>query len=104
MWSPAFTPFTEKPSLVNREEFGQSLEAAYPPLLRDAGIGGSVMLWVLIGESGEVEEVRVSASSGRPELDEAARSTMFRARFSPARDEGEVVPVWIVLPVVFAAG
>jgi bla regulator protein blaR1 len=42
---PRFTPFTEAPALVNRDVVAQTLESHYPPLLRDAGIGGQSLVW-----------------------------------------------------------
>ncbi|HSM59648.1 MAG TPA: hypothetical protein VK849_02575, partial [Longimicrobiales bacterium] len=40
--APTFTPFTVAPSILNRDEVVRAMEREYPPLLRDAGIGGTV--------------------------------------------------------------
>jgi periplasmic protein TonB len=99
--NPTFTPYEVKPELRNRAEFGRLIERRYPPMLRDAGIGGTVVLWVFIDESGTVRNTRVTQSSGYDQLDEAARAAMSEARFTPALNRDQRVPVWIQLPVTF---
>lgn len=100
---PVFTPFTDRPELTNRAEVQQALQQNYPPLLRDAGIGGDAMVWFLIDETGEVADVRISRSSGRPALDDAALAVARTMRFTPARNRDEPVPVWVAIPIVFAS-
>ena len=80
---PAFTPHEVKPELRNRTEFARALERRYPPLLRDAGIGGTVLLWVRLDETGEVLDTRLITSSGHDSLDQLAQELMREtARFS----------------------
>jgi periplasmic protein TonB len=99
---PAFTPREVEPELRNRTEFGRALERVYPPMMKDAGIGGRVVLWVFVTESGEVGNIRVHESSGYEQLDQAAEKAMREtARFSPALNREQRVPVWIALPVTF---
>lgn len=98
---PTFTPYEVKPELRNRSEFGRLLERKYPPMLRDAGIGGTVVLWVFIDESGAVQNTRVTQGSGYEQLDQVAREVMAEARFTPALNRDQKVPVWIQLPVTF---
>ena len=98
---PAFLPRQVEPSLRNRQAFGQALERAYPAALKDASIGGTVVLWVFVTENGEVGNVRVQESSGYPALDAAAEAVMREAEFTPALNRDEPVPVWIALPVIF---
>ena len=99
---PVFTPFTEAPNLINREEVVAALEREYPPMLRDAGVVGTVAVWVFIDESGIATDVRVKDSSGQPALDDAALRVARVFRFSPARNGDQVVPVWVSLPIRFA--
>ena len=73
----------------------------YPPFLRDAGIGGQVVVWFLISETGEVVESRLSETSGQEQLDAAALRVADVFRFTGARNRDEPVPVWIQLPVTF---
>ena len=99
---PAFTPREVEPRLTNPGEFTRALERAYPPALKEAGIGGRVLLWVFVDEQGEVANVQLYESSGNEQLDEAAIATMRTGEFTPAQNRGEVVPVWIAIPVTFA--
>lgn len=98
---PSFTPFTQAPELLDPARVAQLLEEHYPPLLREAGIGGEVLVWFLIDSQGDIEDARVDESSGSAELDEAALRVARAMRFSPARHEGQPVPVWVAMPIVF---
>lgn len=97
---PHFTPYTEKPELLNRDEVRRKLVQVYPPHLRDAGRSGTVLLWVKLNKEGRVTDVRVKESE-LAELNEPAMSVARIMVFSPAKNKGEAVPVWIQLPVVF---
>ena len=72
----------------------------YPPLAREAGIEGTVVLRVLVSKEGKV--LNVIVLSGNPMLAEAARTAAFTAQFSPALQQHKPVPVWVQLPVVFS--
>jgi TonB family protein len=98
---PVFTPYTEQPELQNRSEVGQSLVRNYPPTLRDAGIGGRSMVWLLLDERGQVINVKLKEGSGHEAIDAAAMRVAREMRFTPARNRGAAVKVWIVLPIVF---
>ena len=52
--APTFTPYTVRPDIKNRDAVARALEREYPPLLRDAGIGGTVQVWFFIDEQGKV--------------------------------------------------
>jgi TonB family protein len=99
--APTFTPYTIRPDILNRREVAESLEAEYPPLLRDAGIGGVVQVWIHIDESGRVARTQLNESSGHHALDEAALRVANLIEFSPAQNRGEQVAVWISLPISF---
>lgn len=98
---PVFTPFTVRPDVKNRREVEQALEREYPPLLRDAGIGGTVLVWFYIDEEGVVEQTRVHTTSGHRALDDAALRVADIIRFSPALNRDQRVAVWISLPITF---
>jgi TonB family protein len=99
---PTFTPMTVAPTLRNREEVTHVLQSLYPPLLKDAGIGGRPTVHFYIDETGEVQRLLLARSSGYPALDEAALAVAATMRFSPAFNRDQRVPVWIELPVIFA--
>ncbi|MFH1765102.1 MAG: TonB family protein [Gemmatimonadota bacterium] len=99
--APTFTPFTVKPDIRNRAEVARALEREYPPLLRDAGIGGTVDVWFFIDEQGAVVRTQVDKSSGHKALDDAAVAVADIIQFTPALNRDKRVPVWISLPITF---
>lgn len=101
--APTFTPYTVKPELKNRDEVGRTLQRTYPPMLRDAGVGGTVLIWALIDEEGNVMKTQVKQSSGHDALDQAAQKVGQVMKFTPALNRDQKVKVWIQLPIVFKA-
>ena len=99
--APVFTPYTTKPEYTNADEIRAALEREYPPLLRDAGVGGTTVIWFFINERGEVENERIATTSGSDALDEAALRVAPVFRFTPAENRGEAVPAWVQLPITF---
>ncbi len=99
--NPVFTPMTVHPEIRNRREVQAALMREYPPLLRTAGIGGTVIVWFFISEEGQVLDRRVARSSGHVPLDEAALQVADVFRFSPALNRENIVQVWIQLPIAF---
>lgn len=99
--APRFTPFTVRPEILNREEMARVLEREYPPLLRDAGIGGQVVVWFFIDEQGRAIKWQVAQSSGHKALDEAAIRVAPIYRFSPALNRDKKVKVWVQIPITF---
>jgi len=98
---PTFTPFTVAPTILNRDEVRRAMVDNYPPLLRSAGIGGTVRVFFFINENGTVEDYRISQSSGHAQLDEAALAVAGLYRFSPALNRDKKVPVWVLFPIEF---
>lgn len=76
--------------------------AAYPPLLRDAEIEGTVFVHFFIDTEGDVVVWGVYQSSGHAPLDEAAMRLAEVFRFSPVMLRGEPVPVWTSFPITFS--
>lgn len=99
--APVFVPYTVKPAYTNAAEVMRALEREYPPLLRDAGIGGTVDVWFFIDENGVVRNQVVNATSGHEALDAAALRVAPVFRFTPALNRDKAVPVWISLPITF---
>ncbi len=100
---PPFTPMTVRPGLTNEREVQRALEREYPAILRNAGIGGTVLVHFFIDEEGTVQRTLVAETSGHVSLDEAALRVAGVARFTPALNLDKVVPVWIRLPITFQA-
>jgi len=99
--APTFTPFTVAPSILNRDEVVRAMEREYPPLLRDAGIGGTVKVYFFIDENGQVQDTRIDQSSGHQALDDAALKVANIYKFSPALNRDKKVPVWVSFPITF---
>ncbi len=97
--APVFTPMTVRPEIRNRGEVQAALMREYPPILRDAGIGGTVVVWFFITEDGIVQDKRVSQTSGQIQFDEAALKVADVFRFSPALNRDQRVQVWIEVPI-----
>lgn len=98
---PTFTPYTMKPELENVSDVQTALEEEYPPLLRDAGVGGTTIVWFFIDAEGRVQQTRVARSSGHAEIDEAALRVADVMEFTPAMNRDERVPVWVQFPITF---
>jgi protein TonB len=101
--APAFTPMTIRPELKNEAEVARALERAYPPLLRDAGIGGTTIVWFFIDERGTVVKTQLNQTSGYDALDEAALKVANVMKFSPAKNRDQIVRVWVQIPIKFTA-
>jgi protein TonB len=99
---PVFTPYTVKPELKNRREALRIVERNYPKLLKDAGIGGTVLVWVFIDSNGAVKNAQVQKGSGNSSLDDAALKSANVFSFTPALNRDKRVPVWIAIPITFA--
>ena len=98
---PVFTPFTRKPEIGNREAVMRALNANYPPLLKNAGVGGKPLVWILIDESGRVVDTKIKTTSGHEAIDQAAERVAHSMQFKPALNGTQPVPAWIVLPIEF---
>lgn len=74
----------------------------YPVASRRLGESGVVHLRVHVGADGAADKVEIKNSSGFPRLDEAARETVTRWHFVPARRGATNVAAWVVVPIVFS--
>lgn len=98
---PTFTPMTVQPRLANLAEAQAALLRGYPPVLRDAGIGGRANVWFYIDEDGQVTKTMLDRSSGYEQLDRAALAVASTMRFSPAWNRDRRVAVWVSIPIAF---
>lgn len=98
---PTFTPFTVAPSILNRLDVVAAMEREYPPLLRNAGVSGTVRVYFFIDQEGRVQDKRIDRSSGHEALDDAALRVAGVYRFSPAMNRNQEVPVWVSFPITF---
>ncbi len=98
---PSFIPYTVGPKLKNATEVLAVLERVYPTRLREARIGGTVLLWLYIDASGRVQRTVLGESSGSEALDEAAQEVVAKMLFSPAMNRDHKTDVWIAQAVSF---
>ena len=64
----------------------RAVAPVYPAALQQQGVEGSVKLRFVVGSNGQIEEVSIVASSGYPEMDEAALAAAEQYVFSPAEN------------------
>jgi protein TonB len=74
----------------------------YPPLARERGNEGTVVLRVRVLPDGTAGEVTVTRSSGHEILDAAALRAVKAWLFAPATRNGIPVPAWIAVPIRFS--
>jgi TonB family protein len=99
---PSYIERDTEPRLLNPREIERLLVSIYPKSLRDAGLGGRVILWVYIEADGAPGRTQVHTSSGYEPLDEVAEQIVSRMRFSPALLRDRPVGVWIAQPITFS--
>jgi|GEM_PF-4372631 len=80
------------PTLANRTEALRAMDNAYEPLLRDAGVTGTVHANLTLNADGTVREVRVVEST-HPSFSVSARLAAPRFRFSAPGQPGTTVRV-----------
>ena len=74
----------------------------YPPLSRRMGEQGKVLLRVFVSAQGAAEKVELQTSSGSTRLDSAALAAVRAWRFVPARQGGQAVAAWVIVPIQFS--
>ena len=96
--APQMPPQVEQPSLRMLVKGGvlngkavSKPTPAYPPIAKAARASGTVVVQIVVDESGNVESAR--AVSGHPLLQQASVEAARRARFSPTFLSGEPVKV-----------
>ncbi len=75
-------------------------KAQYPEIARRAGIEGTVIVKVLVGVDGRVDQA-VIVQGANPIIDKEALLAARKCRFSPARQREMKVPVWVAVPYRF---
>ena len=68
--------------------------ATYPARARAKGIEGYVVFSLLIGITGEIEQVKIVESSPTGLFDDAATQSMQAWKFEPAQYQGQAVKTW----------
>jgi len=71
----------------------------YPPIAREAGMEGKVVVRMLIGLDGRVKRAEIEKSSAM--FDDAALTAARQWVFSPAKTNGHAVKAWVWVPFDF---
>jgi TonB family protein len=74
----------------------------YPPIAKQSGMEGQVIIEAIVYPDGSVGEVKVMKSSGYPELDRAAADAARKWKFSPGEQRGVPVKVPVSIPFNFS--
>lgn len=98
---PSYIPRDVEPRVTNNRTVVRILEQRYPSMLREAGISGSVILYIFVNERGEPEKSQVQQGSGYAQFDAAAAQVAERMEFSPAMNRDKPVGVWILQRIDF---
>jgi len=86
-------PYDQRPVPIVRAE------PQYPAFAREARVSGTVVLHVLVGEDGRVQNLNVVQSV--LSLDEAAVQAVKQWKFKPALKGGLPVAAWFEVPFTF---
>lgn len=102
----AAPPVTAPPSLPDREPsyhaaYLNNPVPAYPMMARRMSWQGKVVLNVEVLASGLAGQVKLHQSSGHDVLDNAALQAVRGWRFVAARQDGQVVTKWFLVPIPF---
>ncbi len=81
--------------------YASPLQPRYPPQSMRAHEQGTVMLRVLVDETGVPQRIEIARSSGHTRLDAAARESVSHARFRPVMRNGRATSAWGIVPIEF---
>lgn len=73
----------------------------YPPRALARGIEGYVVVKLLLGENGTVEDVQIMEVAGDEAFRQAVCDVVGKWRFTPARHRGRAVKVWAIKRIRF---
>jgi periplasmic protein TonB len=77
---------------------------AYPPRARATGVQGYVVFSLLIGLTGEIEQMQIVESYPEGVFDEAATQGINQWKFEPAMYQGQAVRAWATQRIRFDLG
>jgi len=92
-----FRAFDEAPEVIK----GKEIRLKYPPLAKQAGIEGTVLVEFFINKKGDVTEVEIIKGTGTL-LDKAAVDAVKKSKWKAARQRTKKVGVWIEQELTFS--
>lgn len=103
---PVFTPYEVAPEMRDKARAQAIILRYYPLTLREAGVGGTVVIHAFIDEKGRLKNMKLARGSGFKALDDAAMSALReigeKIGFTPALNRDKAVPVWIQQAITFS--
>ena len=94
-----FLPIEDMPKIIGGLAALQK-NVVYPEIAVRAAVQGKVVMKVLIGNKGEVEDIEILKSIGAG-CDEAAIAAVMNTKFDPGRQRGKPVRVYLSIPITF---
>jgi protein TonB len=100
-------PLIEDPTYYKASEVDvhpsalQVIQPAYPDEATSANVAGSVVLLLLLDESGKVQDISVEEASPPGYFEKSALEAFRNARFSPAQRQGRVVKSRMRIKVLY---
>lgn len=98
---PSFIPRDVDPQLQNQAEVQQLLKRFYPPTLREAGIGSTLLVWLYVNKEGRVEKIQLKEPSDYEAFNAAARKVAKQMSFKPAINRDKPIGVWVQQRISF---
>ncbi|MDX1907279.1 MAG: TonB family protein [Bacteroidia bacterium] len=88
----------EEPKPVNMDDIKKLV--GYPPIARDAGIEGQVVVRILVDKKGNYSKHRI-INQVHPVLAKAVEEHIAKLRFTPAIQGGKPIQFWVNIPFNF---
>jgi TonB family protein len=92
-----------RPVALHSPELAPVLRTTYPPHLKEAGIGGIVVVSMVIGADGQPRDPRVVSTTDTA-FDAPTLAMLPLLRFSPAQVDGRAVGVRVAMPITWEPG
>ncbi|HEX8318612.1 energy transducer TonB [Longimicrobium sp.] len=92
-----------RPVALHNPELAPVLRTTYPPHLKEAGIGGIVVVSMVIGADGQPRDPRVVSTTDTA-FDAPTLAMLPLLRFSPAQVDGRAVGVRVAMPITWEPG
>lgn len=92
-----------RPVALHNPELAPVLRTTYPPHLKEAGIGGVVVVSMVIGADGQPRDPRVVSTTDTA-FDAPTLAMLPLLRFSPAQVDGRAVGVRVAMPITWEPG
>ncbi|HEX2079779.1 MAG TPA: energy transducer TonB [Longimicrobium sp.] len=89
------------PQILNRTEFRMVLARLYPPMLRERGVEGQVIVRFRVERDGTITDAAVVSTTNRA-FDEPSLRAVARLRLTPGRVGGRPVRTWVEQPIYWS--